>query len=184
MTRSASTVLLAVLLGAGIAGCDSGSPAPTASASAGGQQLLALGQEWVRCLRDNGLTRMPDAELNQDGYLQFPIADDYNWKDDLRNHQSIIDTCRPIEDRYPPNAFRPKEQYSAEDLRKLAQYAECVRQHGLPEFPDPNAAGEFDFSGTSLADGIPGALQEQAAEACHEIWDGDLKIIGATGGKK
>ena len=86
-TRTTCTVLLAALLGAGIAGCDpGGGPGnPPASAQAAPQQqLLALGQEWVQCLRDKGLTRMPDAELSAEGYLQFPAAGGYNWKVDLR----------------------------------------------------------------------------------------------------
>jgi hypothetical protein len=190
MTRTTSTVLLLALLVAGAAGCDpggsGGSPTASASASAGvnRQQLLALGQEWVQCLRDKGLTRMPDAEVNQEGYLQFPAAGGYNWKEDLRTHRSIIEACQPIEDRYPPNAFRPKDQFSADDLRKLAAYAACVRQHGLPDFPDPNAAGEFDVTGTPLANGMNGRLREQAETACRHIWSGDVRVTGGNGGKK
>jgi hypothetical protein len=184
MTRTTSTVLLIALLGAWIGGCDSGGPSPQPSASADRQALLALGQEWVTCLRDKGLTRMPDAEINQQGYLEFPIGDGYNWKDDLRGRSAIIDACKPIEARYPPNAFRPKEQFSAEDLRKLAEYAACMRQNGIPEFPDPDAAGVFDFSGTPLAGGIPGHVQDRAAEACEAIWSGEIRVTGAEGGKK
>jgi hypothetical protein len=182
MTKTTTVLLLTALL----AGCSSGgSPTgPSASASTDRHQLLALGQEWVQCLRVKGLTRMPDAELSQEGYLQFPAADGYNWKEDLSKHESIIKACKPIEDRYPANAFRPKDQVSADDLRKLAAYAKCVRTHGVPDFPDPNAAGEFDVSGTSLANGIPGRLRDQADAACHQVWDGSVKIIGGAGGKK
>ena len=185
MTKKMSTVLLTVLVAAGLAGCDgaSGSAGPTASASAGRQQLLALGQQWVQCLRSHGLTRMPDAQLTQDGYLQFPPADGYNWKDDLRNHKSIIDACQPIEDSYPPNAFRPKDQVSADDLRKLAEYAKCVRAHGIPDFPDPDATGAFDVTGTSLANGIPAHLKDQVDQACQSIWSGKVQITGGSGGK-
>lgn len=189
MTRTTATLLLTTVLAAGIAGCDSGGlagpSAPSASASPNRQQLLALGQEWVQCLRDKGLTRMPDAELSQEGYLQFPPQAGYNWKADLAKHKDIIDACKSIEDRYPPNAFRPKQQFSADDLRKLAAYAECVRQHGIPAFPDPNSAGEFDLSGTSLANGIPGPLRDQADAACKQIWSGDVRLTGGNeGGKK
>jgi hypothetical protein len=188
MTRAKSTLLLTALLTAGIAGCDPGGPspgaAPSASAPVNRQQLLALGQSWVTCLRGKGLTRMPDAELSQDGYLQFPPASGYNWKEDLSHHQDIIDACKSIEDGYPPNAFRPKEQVSADDLRKLTEYADCLRKHGVPAFPDPNAAGEFDLSGTSLENGIPQALHDQADAACHQIWSGKVKVTGGKGGKK
>ena len=184
-------VFLAALLavGAGAAACDpGGSPSrasnPSASASVSRQQLLTLGQEWVRCMRDHGMTRMPDAELSPEGYLQFPSQNGYNWKADVRNHPGIIEACRSIEDRYPPSAFRPREQFSAEDLRKLAEYAKCVREHGVPEFPDPNAAGEFDLTGTSLASGIPPRRMNAADEACKHIWSGDVRIQDNGGGKK
>lgn len=193
MTRTTSTVFLTALLavgaGAGVAGCDAGGPAsgassPSASASVSRQQLLALGQEWVQCIRDHGMTRMPDAELSSEGYLQFPPGGGYNWKGDLRNHPAAIEACKSIEDRYPPTAFRPKQQLSAEDLRKLGEYAKCIREHGIPEFPDPNAAGVFDLSGTSLANGVPPRQMNPAAQACKQIWSGDVRIQDNGGGKK
>lgn len=187
MTKTTSTVFLTALLAAGLAGCsaDGGAAAPNPSASAAGrQQLLALGQEWVECLRGHGLTRMPDAQLTQDGYLSFAADRSYNWKEDLSKQKSIIDACQSIEDRYPPDAFRPKQQFSADDLRKLAEYAKCVRAHGIPAFPDPNQAGEFDLSGTPLAGGIPAQLRDQADQACKNIWSGDVKVTGGSGVKK
>jgi hypothetical protein len=191
MTKKLSTVFLTALVAAGLgtaglAGCGGGSsasPNPTASASAGRQQLLALGQQWVECLRSHGLTRMPDAQLSQDGYLQFPPANGYNWKEDFGKHRSIIDACQSIEDSYPANAFRPKDQVTAGDLRKLAEYAKCVRAHGIPDFPDPDSTGTFDVSGTSLANGIPANLKNQVDQACQAIWSGKITMSGGGSGK-
>ena len=181
-------MLLTALLAAGVAGCDTGgsggSAGPSASASANSQQVLALGQEWVRCMRENGLTRMPDAQLSPEGYLQFPPQGGYEWKRDLAKHPGIIEACKSIEDRYPPSAFRPRQAVSAEDLRKLAEFAKCVRTNGLPEWPDPNAAGEFDLRGTSLANGISGRQSQALDEACKHIWSGDIKVRDNGGGKK
>jgi hypothetical protein len=192
MTTKLSTVLLTTLVGAGLvagglAGCRGGSSAsanPTASASAGRQQLLVLGQQWVQCLRSHGLTRMPDAQLTQDGYIQFPPVNGYNWKEDLAKHKSIISACQSIEDSYPPDAFRPKQQLNADDLHKLADYAKCVRAHGIPDFPDPDSTGTFNVAGTSLAHGISGHLQDQVDQACKSIWSGEIKMSGGSGGKK
>ena len=182
MTKRLSTVILTVLVAAGLAGCEGGSADPAPSASASRQQLLALGQQWVQCLRGHGLTRMPDAQLTQDGYLQFPAVSGYNWKDDLRKHKSIIEACQSIEDSYPPNAFRPKEQVSAEDLRKLTEFAKCARAHGIPDFPDPDAAGTFNVTGTSLEHGVSAAAKNQVDQACQSIWSGKITMTGGNGG--
>jgi len=188
MTRTKLTVLLAVLLGAGLAGCDAGGPTgsatPSAAPSANRQQLLALGQEWVQCMRSKGLTRMPDAQLTEDGYLNFPPQGGYNWKEYAGQHPDIIEACKSIEDKYPPNAFRPKHQLSAEDLRKLAEYAKCFRANGLPAWPDPDSDGSFDLEGTTLANGVPGQLMDKATQACSSIWSGKISVHGGPGGKK
>jgi hypothetical protein len=185
MTKKTSTVLLTVLVAAGLAGCDGGSSAsPNPSAStANRQQLLALGQQWVQCLRSHGLTRMPDAQLTQDGYLQFPPVAGYDWKVNLGKHKPIIDACQSIEDSYPPNAFRPKDQVSADDLRKLAEYAKCARAHGIPDFPDPDSTGTFNVAGTSVANGMPATVKNKVDQACSAIWSGKITMTGGSGGK-
>lgn len=190
MTRT-STLLLTALLGgglvaAGIAGCDGGSsasPNPSASGSAQRQQALAAGRNWVQCLRDHGVTRMPDATLDHDGYLQFG-NDNYDWKRDLQTHKSAITACDSLHDALPPDANRPKQQYSADDLRKLAEYAKCIRAHGIPDFPDPDAQGMFDFTGTSLANGGNGPKQDAANDACKGVWSGSIEVNGGPGGGK
>jgi hypothetical protein len=188
MTRTTSTVLVTALLAVGIAGCDSGSPArstaPSASASASRQQVLALGQEWVRCMRAHGVTRMPDAQLTPEGYLSYPPQGGYEWKSDLRNHPGVIEACKSIEDRFPPSALRPRQAITAADLRKLTAFAKCAREHGLPEWPDPDANGEFDLRGTSMAHGISGRQSTALDGACKKFWDGELKVRDANGGKK
>ncbi|WP_433303483.1 hypothetical protein ACQP2F_12125 [Actinoplanes sp. CA-030573] len=188
MTKKSSTVLIIAVLAAALAGCSGGGgggdPAASASAGANRQQLLALGQQWVQCVRDHGLPRMPDAQLSQDGYLEIAPTRGYDWKNDLAKHRSIIEACQSIEDSYPPNAFRPKEQYSAEDLRKLAAYAKCARAHGIPDWPDPDTSGAFDVTGTSMEHGVSGRLRDQIDEACKSIWSGNIKLSGGSGGKK
>ena len=188
MTRTTFAMLITILLGTGLAGCDAGGPpgsaTPSASATVSRQQLLALGQEWVQCLRGKGLTRMPDAQLTEDGYLSFAPQDNYNWKEDLGKHRDIIDACKSIEDKYPPTAFRPKDKVSADDLRKLAEYAKCLRAHGLPAWPDPGPDGSFDLNGTSLANGIPKSVMSKATQACSSIWNGKVSVHSGPGGGK
>jgi hypothetical protein len=63
---------------------------------------------------------------------------------------------------------------SAADQDKAVKFAECIRGHGVPHFPDPNAKGEFVFG----IDVSP-AVWQKAVNACK-----DLQPPGALSGKR
>jgi hypothetical protein len=62
----------------------------------------------------------------------------------------------------------------AADQGKLVKLAECVRAHGVPHFPDPDAKGEFAFG----IDVSP-AVWSKAVDACK-----DLEPAGIFSGKR
>jgi hypothetical protein len=39
---------------------------------------------------------------------------------------------------------------SAQALAQSVKLAKCMRSHGVPNFPDPNAHGAFDFTGINM----------------------------------
>jgi hypothetical protein len=57
---------------------------------------------------------------------------------------------------------------------KAVKFAECIRGHGVPHFPDPDAKGEFVFG----IDVSP-AVWQKAVDACK-----DLQPPGALSGKR
>jgi hypothetical protein len=57
---------------------------------------------------------------------------------------------------------------------KAVKFAECVRAHGVPHFPDPNAKGEFEFG----VDVTP-AVWGRAVNACKS-----LQPPGSLSGKR
>ena len=57
---------------------------------------------------------------------------------------------------------------------KAVKFAECIREHGVPHFPDPNAKGDFIFG----IDVSP-AVWTKAVDACK-----DLEPPGALSGKR
>src|SRR5437764_14418149 len=63
---------------------------------------------------------------------------------------------------------------NAVDQEKAVKFAECIRGHGVPHFPDPDAKGEFVFG----IDVTP-AVWQKAVEACK-----DLEPPGALSGKR
>jgi hypothetical protein len=63
---------------------------------------------------------------------------------------------------------------SATDQDKAVKFAECIRGHGVPHFPDPDAKGDFVFG----IDVTP-AVWQKAVNACK-----DLEPPGALSGKR
>ena len=62
----------------------------------------------------------------------------------------------------------------APDQDKAVKFAECIRGHGVPHFPDPDAKGDFVFG----IDVSP-AVWQKAVDACK-----DLEPPGALSGKR
>jgi hypothetical protein len=62
----------------------------------------------------------------------------------------------------------------ATDQGKAVKFAECIREHGVPHFPDPDAKGDFVFG----IDVSP-AVWKRAVDACK-----DLEPPGALSGKR
>jgi hypothetical protein len=133
--------LLAVLLLTGLAGCSAGGGSPAASATTGSQDTAALVREWVRCMRVNGASNLPDPRIDADGRPRFPEGTPEPPERALR-------ACQPIVNRLPA-AMRGEESGPPPDLPALVRFAGCMRDHGLTDFPDPKADGIFRLSGTN-----------------------------------
>lgn len=52
-------------------------------------------------------------------------------------------------------------------VQQMTKFAACMRQHGEPSFPDPNAQGQISISSSAGID--PGSVQfQQAQQACQK----------------
>lgn len=50
----------------------------------------------------------------------------------------------------------------------MTKFAQCMRAHGVPDFPDPNPGGTPPFPASSIEKLDPGSPQLQAAfKACE-----------------
>ena len=146
----------ALLAGALLAGCGSGgsqppagAPGSTQAASAPDSSITTL----IQCYRSHGDPGFPDPVYDPgDGRWHFAISPD-----------SVPASTREACQHLMPNmtASPPVPQAQFEQLVRLA---ECIRQHGVPAWPDPDPDGAF---------GLPPALQTKtpayvrAAAACR-----------------
>lgn len=70
---------------------------------------------------------------------------------------------------------------AAANHEQAVKFAECVRNNGVPDFPDPDASGELTIDGIANRSSVDtsSAAFKQAIEACK-----DLQPAGFTGHKR
>jgi hypothetical protein len=132
----------AVLLLVAVGGCAGSGTRPGATPSPSPTvDLMALAHELAVCARAHGMPTIGDPTLGSDGRPHFP--NEQNLPDPPP--QSVLTGCRSILDRI--NAAKdqgnPHYQPKPADVPKLIQFAQCMRGHGFPNWPDPQADGTF-----------------------------------------
>jgi len=123
-------------------------------------ELLSLGKEFSQCLRDNGVLEFPDPTV-RDGKLVMPQNQPADAVD------NGMKACQDILDKIPQQGGG--DSSSAEDVPQLRKFAQCLRENGVPDWPDPKTDGSFPVLGTPLDSKTP-ELQ-QARAACRIHWD-------------
>ncbi len=117
-----------------LAGCSgdrsprSAAASPTPSAVDDRTALLQL----AACFRAHGYPNFPDPVQDKDGQWMFP--------DSAGNAQASA--CDALV-RQTKQRQRQERRPSAADMAKLRQVARCMREHGVPDWPDPNEEGIF-----------------------------------------
>ena len=104
---------------------------------------------YAQCMRDNGLANFPDP--NPDG--QYGVGHEIN-RDDPK-FTAANENCRGLlaaGDRH--------DVVGPETVQNLVKFAQCMRENGVPDFPDPSADGKFPRSAEESAHADP---QFQAA---------------------
>lgn len=120
-----------------VAGCGSGGHAASHTTPSGtsNAQTQAILRELTQCIRQHGVPNFPDMTYDQrTGKVQVPPGT-------RKPPQNTMDACRSIASRLPAEGMdRPA---TAAEMAKLRELSQCMRRHGLPDWPDPNANGAF-----------------------------------------
>ena len=102
-------------------------------------QMLA----YARCMRSHGVADFPDPTPVPGGGAGFRInagpGSDLN-----QDNPRFIAADQACQSLLPGGGQAPP--LSAQKLAAEVKWAQCMRAHGLPGFPDPNAQGAFDSS--------------------------------------
>ena len=126
----AATWLLATLLTVALAACAQAPPTKTNPTPV---DPVEAGRLYAQCMRDNGVPNFPDP--GPDG--RFALEHDKFNQDDPK-FRAALEKCRDL----APGAEHRNTGDPAyvEQMRKFSQ---CMRDNGLPDFPDPDANGQL-----------------------------------------
>jgi len=165
--------LVAGALGVLVAGCGL-SPAGLLGAGAHQQQELA----YSACIRSHGIPDFPDPRggIQENGTLTTTTVNGVTLKESQAQIQTAEQACQQYQEAHAGDGpASPQQQQAA-----LA-YAQCMRTHGITNFPDPKVtAHSFAVHVPSGTD--PNSPQFQAAtSACQSLMPGDRAAKGGKG---
>jgi hypothetical protein len=117
-----------------------GTASPSASPDGGAAGLTQEEQalKFARGMREHGVD-MPDPEI-ENGRIRVQIG---GGKADMATVEAAHEACREYAPMGGPNGGKPDPQMQ-ENMRKMAQ---CMREHGVEDFPDPQPDGGIRING-------------------------------------
>jgi predicted small lipoprotein YifL len=138
MRRTGATAWLLALTMALTACGQGGRKGPNTTPAADQQEA---GRRYAQCMRDNGVPDFPDP----DGSGEFR-GEGHERQDDP-TFQAALEKCRDL----APGGEHENtgDPASVEQTRK---YAQCMRDNGVPDFPDPDADGRLRGAGHEQQD--------------------------------
>jgi hypothetical protein len=172
--RIRAGLVLGLLLAFGMAGCGGtgdgdGDGVATAGSSAGATSTTKPDQrsdqeaalEYAKCMREQGIN-MPDPQVGDDGamVLRMPAPEGGDKEQAKEKVEAAEQQCK----RYLPNGGEPPpmDPQAMEQMRKFSQ---CMRENGVPKFPDPTENGLSVDSG-QLGMDPEDPRMTKAEEAC------------------
>lgn len=162
--RTTRILVLGMLLLGGAAGCaeqqagaqvaSAGGATPTASASAAARDEEAP-LKHAQCMREQGMTWFPDPDTSGRISIKIPQGTD------KAKFDAAMEACR----KWGPDSGGP-EKIDPEMLENMRRMAQCMRDNGVKDFPDPAADGALRVDGSKLGMGPGDPTFDKAEKAC------------------
>jgi hypothetical protein len=152
LRRAAALAALALI--ALLATACGGGSSPAASTGGSTRQQAALA--YARCMRAHGVPDFPDPDTNGD----FHLSDNQQGGGSKGSGSNSVSSQETAADHVCHHLLAAGPQLNAAQnqhaLSQLVKYAQCMRAHGVPNFPDPHTTNGgigvpsgigFDMSG-------------------------------------
>jgi hypothetical protein len=132
----------------------------TIAANAGNPTHLM--DEWAACMRSHGDPNQTDPTIDSHGVINIILPLGVTPTMSAEVHGST-GPCSQYE-LAAENTLRAGQQYTGPSFAESVQYTNCMRAHGVPNYPDPSPDGRTDFNGTGVDPNSP--FVEAANKVC------------------
>ncbi|GAB2799165.1 hypothetical protein ACWGJ2_20740 [Streptomyces sp. NPDC054796] len=178
---SAKTLLAvsAVFVGALLTGCSDDSSAASsdsdkksASPKSGFDQAL----EHAKCMRENGVPDYPDPKQDANGRVN--ISPGQGVDPSSQDFKDAMQACRDL----APQGQGGQNGGGDIDPAKVSEWAKCMRENGLPKFPDPEVKGNELTINVAEAGIKPNDPEfSKAQQACQDKFPGGMMRLQGPG---
>ena len=133
--RTAAAIIATAALALLAAACSSSpsSTGPGSSSNAGRSANSQIGINYANCMRSNGVPKYPDPNTSNALANGLPKVTVQQLEVSSSQYQTAQNACAHL----LPNGGQPTQTQSQQDLNALRRYAQCMRSHGVPTWPDP-----------------------------------------------
>ncbi|HUB69132.1 MAG TPA: hypothetical protein VL984_01800 [Acidimicrobiales bacterium] len=169
---------------AGVAHLGSNSKSTTTTVVANGQPgldqsaFMAKLLAYSRCMRSHGIADFPDPQIGpngQGGGFQIKGGPGSDLDPNSPQFEAANRACQAL---LPNGGTLPAP--TAAQQAEYTKFAACMRQHGFPNFPDPNGQGVFVFHNFDLSS----PEFEAAEKTCRSIanFSGPMRVQATNSG--
>jgi hypothetical protein len=129
------------------------------------------------CMRSHGVPNFPDPDSK--GRIKITSAVSAGGKGaGVDVHSPQFARARKACDKLLPNGGRRTAAQQAQEQQQMLKFAQCMRSHGVPKFPDPKAGGALTLGTKAGVDPNTPAFQA-AQKTCQKLVPGGPIVAGS-----
>jgi hypothetical protein len=113
--------------------------------------------KFAQCMREHGMSWFPDPKPGAGMQLNIPFGTD----------KTKVDAAMAACKKFMPNGGTPEKMNPAQ-LEQARQMSQCMRDHGITNFPDPDANGQIKIDGNKVGAGPGDPKFDAADKACAQ----------------
>ena len=168
MRRSLWPPAVLAVLAVTVAGCGNGSSG-TANGTASGREQ---GVKFAECMRQNGVSDFPDPDPSG-SYTIDGVVNGSSLNPNSAVFERALGACKKLE----PPGFTGAKVTPEQTVARL-EFAQCMRDNGVPDFPDPTPDGPLvdtnRIPSASTAAGM--SVLNAAMHRCAGLYAGELGL--------